>query len=1635
MAKNVEAAHVLERFTPATRAWFEGAFAAPTPAQIGAWDAISTGQHALVVAPTGSGKTLSAFLWALDSFARTATEILSPALPGLETGVSLGTQATKTATKTAAKSGGTKVLYISPLKALGVDVERNLRAPLVGIKATAAHLGLAVPQVSVGVRSGDTPANERRKLVTNPPDILITTPESLYLMLTSRARESLAGVHTVIIDEVHAVAGTKRGAHLALSLERLDALLPSAAQRIGLSATVEPRDEVARFLGGTAPVSIIAPPITKTWELSVRVPVEDMTDLPAAAAAHDLGPGSGLAPQASIWPHVEEQIVDLIEANRSTIVFANSRRLAERLTGRLNEIHEARTTGTDAAPGFAPNGIGSTGAEMTAGTPAVRVQPGTGMPAAMMAQAGTTATSTPATEAGAVAPLARAHHGSVSKETRANIEDDLKTGVLRAVVATSSLELGIDMGLVDLVIQVESPPSVASGLQRVGRAGHQVGETSTGTFFPKHRADLLATALTVSRMREGKIEKLHIPANPLDVLAQQTLAACALEDLGVEAWFETVRRSAPYASLPRSAFTATLEMLAGKYPSDEFAQLRPRIVWDRDAGVLTGRPGAQRLAVISGGTIPDRGLFGVYLIGSEDNSGAKGGRRVGELDEEMVYESRVGDVFALGATSWKIEDITHDRVLVSPAFGQPGKLPFWKGDTQGRPVELGAALGGFTARLANSTEAAARGELDAIGLDAFAAGNLLNYLGAQQQATSVVPSDKTLVVERFVDELGDWRVILHSPFGLPVHAPWALAVGARLHERFGLDGSAMAADDGIVLRVPAMDDEPPGAELFAFEPEEIEDLVTAQVGNSALFASRFRECAARALLLPRTNPAKRTPLWQQRQRSAQLLDVARKYPDFPIILETVRECLNDVYDLPALKNLLAAVGSRGIAVREVQTRLPSPFAQSLLFGYVAQFLYEGDSPLAERRAAALSLDPALLGELLGRTELRELLDAKVIARTQDELQRVSGNRKLAGIEGTADLLRMLGPLDAAAVAARLRPEEEAASDTDGVEAAAGHLAALVRSNRALAVRLGGRELFAAIEDAPRLRDGLGVPLPHGVPLAFIEPVADPVGDLVSRFARTHGPFTASDVAAALGLGVAVVLSVLERLVADSRVMVGAFRPAEMLLDAPVAGGSATEYCDAGVLRMIRTRSLAALRAEVEPVDQETFARFLPGWQGIGAGLRGIDGVLAVIEQLAGVPVPASALESHVLPARVRDYQPWMLDELMSAGEVLVSGAGALAGTDGWIALHTAENAPLSLPLPDTATLGPLATRLLAVLGSSGAYFVPQLAQLLANTPDPSDVPHAAPGIEPRSAEVLEALWELFWASAVSPDTLAPIRQLLSGGKVAHRVPALAPRARTARLGRMAMLRASRQDAAIDLSGRRQLPDSASGRWAALPAPEQDTTIRAHAAAEFLLERYGVVTRGSVAAESVPGGFGQLYRVLGRLEEAGHTRRGYFVERLGAAQFSTSATIDRLRALVREPGHGAPPVALALAATDPANPYGAALGWPEASGGHRPGRKAGALVVLLDGRLALYVERGGKTVLGFGALSADAESPDVDPAVLDAIATELVAVLRRAAIAKLGIEKINGRPIAETPVGAALRRAGFYSSPSGLRFRA
>ncbi|MER5485783.1 ATP-dependent helicase [Streptomyces sp. NPDC002812] len=1528
----------LDSFSPATRSWFTGAFVSPTAAQEGAWRAIGAGSDVLVVAPTGSGKTLAAFLAALDQLASTPP----PADPKKRC----------------------RVLYISPLKALAVDVERNLRSPLTGIRQESVRLGLPEPEIRVGIRSGDTPPAERRALVTRPPDILITTPESLFLMLTSAAREALSGIETVILDEVHAVAGTKRGAHLALSLERLDELLPRPARRIGLSATVRPVEEVARYLAPRGKVEIVQPPSTKEFDLSVVVPVEDMGELGGSPATE--GKEGGDKP--SIWPHVEERIADLVQAHRSTIVFANSRRLAERLCNRLNEIAYERAMG-----GPLPEGP---------------------PPAEIMAQSGAAQ--------GAPPLMARAHHGSVSKEQRALVEEDLKAGRLPAVVATSSLELGIDMGAVDLVIQVESPPSVASGLQRVGRAGHQVGAVSTGVVFPKYRGDLVQAAVVTERMRTGSIESLRIPSNPLDVLAQQLVAMTAMDTWQLDDLLALVRRAAPFAALPDSAFTAVLDMLAGRYPSDAFAELRPRVVWDRVAGTITGRPGAQRLAVTSGGTIPDRGLFGVFLAGSDPK---KGGGRVGELDEEMVYESRVGDVFTLGTTSWRIVDITRDRVLVTPAPGVPGRLPFWKGDQLGRPLELGRAVGAFLRELGGLAPEDARLRLLAAGLDAWAAENVLSYLAEQREACGHVPDDRTIVVERFRDELGDWRVVVHSPFGAQVHAPWALALGARLSERYGMDAQVMHADDGIVLRLPDADllnmdldlldhdpargpssasfdfddDKPPlGAADVAFDHGDVQQIVTDQVGGSALFASRFRECAARALLLPRRNPGKRTPLWQQRQRASQLLQVASEFGSFPIVLEAVRECLQDVFDVPGLTELMGDIEARRVRLVEVTTPEPSPFARSLLFGYVAQFLYEGDSPLAERRAAALSLDSRLLAELLGQAELRELLDAEVLTELERELQWLTEDRRAKDAESVADLLRLLGPLTPAELAARGAEAEWAPS--------------LAAARRAIRVRIAGEDHWAAIEDAGRLRDALGTALPVGVPEAFTEPVKDPLGDLLARYARTHGPFTTVTAAARFGLGTAVTDGALHRLAAAGRVVQGEFHPA----------GIGQEWCDATVLRRLRRRSLAALRQELEPVPPASLATFLPQWQHVGGALRGIDGLARAIEQLQGAAVPASALERLILPSRVAGYSPTLLDELTTTGEVVWAGAGALPGKDGWISLYLAEAAPLLLPPPHPLELTPLHEAVLSALSGGYGLFFRQLTDRARSLhPDASD------------ADLSSAVWDLAWSGRLTNDTLAPLRSLLGSGRTAgataHRARRTIPR------GRYGTLTGPSS---------RTGPPTVSGRWSLLPVHAPDPTHRAHALARTLLDRHGVVTRGAVAAEGVEGGFSAVYRILSAFEDSGQARRGYVVEGLGAAQFAMDGAVDRLRAAERTP----PPLAaVVLAAADPANAYGAALPWPEPPTGatHKPGRKAGSLVVLVDGELTLYLERGGKTLLAW---------PDPEDPRLTAALTALTTASRNGTLPTLTVERINAAPSLTSPYAPPTEATGFHATPQGLRLR-
>ncbi len=1489
MTPSPEAPDGLSALHPLTRAWFATAFDSPTAAQQGAWAAIAQGDDTLVVAPTGSGKTLAAFLHAID-------RLLHSPVPD-------------------DPRERCRVLYVSPLKALAVDVERNLRSPLVGIEREARRAGQAVSEVTVGIRTGDTPSAERARLARRPPDILITTPESLFLVLTSQARETLRSVDTVIVDEVHAVAGTKRGAHLALSLARLDALRDRPAQRIGLSATVRPVETVAEYLRPQRPATVVAPRSPKEWDLQIRVPVEDMT------APGDVTDADPVA-RTSIWPHIDEQVVDLIAEHHTTLVFANSRRLAERITARINEIAVDRAL---AAGDHDPQ------------------------------------------------PIARAHHGSVSREQRALIEDDLKSGRLPAVVATSSLELGIDMGAIDLVVQVETPPSVASGLQRVGRAGHQVGAVSRGVIFPKYRGDLITSAVVTQRMREGEIEQLRLPRSPLDVLAQQIVAMVAMDDWTVTDLFDLVRQAAPFTTLTEAVLESVLDMLSGRYPSDEFAELRPRLVWDRDSGRLSGRPGAQRLAVTSGGTIPDRGLFGVFLVGAEGP-----GARVGELDEEMVYESRVGDVIALGATSWRIEDISHDRVLVSPAPGQSGRLPFWHGDALGRPAELGRAVGAFV-----RTVAAARDphrQLDGFGLDPRAADNLLRYVDEQRAATGTVPHDRAIVVERFRDELGDWRVVVHTPFGAQVHAPWALVLGGRIRDSFGVDAQVMHADDGIVLRLPDTDDEEVARgvlDLIAVDPDEIERLVTAEVGGSALFAARFRECAARALLLPRRRPDRRTPLWQQRQRSAQLLSVAAGYGSFPIVLETVRECLQDVYDVPALREVLRAVQDGSVRVHEVATDSPSPFAQSLLFGYVASFLYEGDSPLAERRAQALTLDPALLAELLGTPELRDLLDRQAIEEVEAELQHLTETTRARSLEQAADLLRILGPLD------------EAAATSRGI--ASEWLHELVRDRRAITVRIAGAEVTAAIEDAGRLRDALGVALPVGLPEAHLALVDDPLGDVIGRFARTHGPFRPQELTDDLGLPPAVVAEVLERLVASRRVVRGDFRP----------GASGTEYCDADVLRRIRRRTVARLRHQIEPVPQRDYAAFLPGWQHVSPSgerptLHGPDGCFEVIDQLAGAALPASTWLRSVLPARVTGVDEGAVDQLLASGDVTWWGVAPLPGGDGVIALAPVDRAPFLRPMPDAATLDPAGAAVVEALGAGGAQFFRDLADRLrigtAEAPLRTD------------AELLETLWTLVWAGHVTNDGWSGLRSRLSGRA--------APRPTGQRRRRAGL-------------PSRSGPPAGAGRWSLLPPPVADATGTATTLGQALLDRHGIVTRGAVMAERIDGGYARVSRVLKAFEEVGRCQRTYAVEGLGASQFALGPAVDRLRSTRPSATRGTAPSVVVLAATDPAQPYGAALPWPELpsmAAAHRPGRKAGAFVVLVDGDPALYLEKGGRSLLRW----------DLPEETIVAAARALGNDAPRLGLERAVVQRINGLPATES--AAALTAAGFLPTPRGLRLR-
>lgn len=1549
----------MDAFREPVRRWFTDVFAAPTPVQTQTWDVVSRGRHALVVAPTGSGKTLAAFLWALDRL----TDPARPEPPRSAAGKGRGDR----------RVGGVRVLYVSPLKALGTDIEKNLRAPLAGIRNTSERLGAPCAPVDVAVRTGDTAPAERARIARRPPDILITTPETLYLMLTSQVRRVLADVQTVILDEVHAVAGSKRGSHLALSLERLDALVGRDVQRIGLSATVRPIGEVAAFLAGDRPVTVVNPPAGKNWDVQVKVPVDDMADLPASPADDQelladplltdplLTAGgvdtlvadvsdSALPTRASLWPWIEREVYAEVLAGRSTLVFVNARRTAERLTSRLNELWAAEHD---------PDSLAIP-----------RRRP----PADIMA---------PVDEVGrAPAVIARAHHGSVSKDERLRTEEDLRSGELRCVVATSSLELGIDMGLVDRVIQIESPPSVSSALQRIGRAGHSVGAVSRGSVYPKTRLDLLHAAVTTGRMLEGRIEALHIPRNPLDVLAQQTVAAtvCEPDGLAVEDWYATVCRSRTYARLPAEALDTVIAMLTGGYASADLSDLRARLVLSD--GVLTARPGALRLAATSGGTIPDRGMFGVFLVGEGE------GRRVGELDEEMVYESRVGDVFTLGASSWRIAEITRDQVRVTPAPGHTGRLPFWHGEGEGRPAELGGAIGAFTRAVHDDPGTLARMGF----LDARARANIVAFLDAQAEATGVLPDDRHVVLERFHDELGDWRLVVHSPWGRPVNAAWALAIGQRLAERLGIDAQPVAGDDGLVLRLPDTDS-PPGAELVVFEPEEIADVVAAHIGDTALFAGRFRECAARALLLPRRDPGRRAPLWQQRLRAGQLLEAVRDQRDFPIVVETARECLADAYDLDALTALMRDLAAHRVQVAEVTTSAPSPLASALLFTYTGAFMYSGDTPLAERRAAALSLDPQLLAQLMGTLDLRDLLDPKIISEVVSELQHTRDDRRAHDREGLVDLVSRLGPTPVDSLPERCSPE--LAADLPDVIERLGE--------RVAVVRIAGAPHLAAGQDLGLLRDGLGVPVPPGHPVVGATG-RDPLTQLIARWSRCHGPFTAAEVAAALGLGAGTVGVVADRLAGSGELVQGRFVPGDQI-----------QYCHARVLSRIRGRALARARDQVQPVSGSALARFSLDWHGVAPvggrpSLRGADGVLEVIGTLAGAALPASAWESAVLPGRVADYSPAMLDELTAAGDVLLVPSAAAGAADPLIRLVAAEDlalcSPAALPEPDSEA----ARALLEQVGDGSVLLGAVMSEL--------DL--TGPGLS-------ELVWRLVSEGLLAPDGFGPVRAHLAGGTVAHRSRRTSTRSR-ARMARYSLR------SAVRAAG---LPPDLAGRWHRCEPGTGTPAQRATGRVELMLERHGVLTRGAAADEGVEGGFAAVYQVLRSAEEAGKVIRGYLVEGLGGAQFAAPPVVDRLRQFADGPdaagwpsGVGEPAVSV-LAAGDPASPYGAALDWPVQEGAS-PTRAAGALVVLADGVLLTHLSRGGRRL----SLFTDGlpEGVDADWAA-GAVTTALRGWLAQTGGRPVTVEKINGEPVLGLDLARVMRAAGAGITPRGLRLEA
>lgn len=1463
---------VLRSFHPAVREWFEKTYGEPTPPQAEGWPAIAAGRNVLILAPTGSGKTLAAFLQCLNWLYQRAEA--GEDIDGLS---------------------GVQVLYISPLKALNNDIYRNLELPLSGIKGAAAELGLTVPRLSAAVRTGDTPPDGRRAMMKKPPHILITTPESLFLMLSSAARRILRTVRFVIVDEIHALFPAKRGAHLSLCLEYLETLTVRPFQRIGLSATQRPLGEVAAFLGGAGrPVEIIDTGQRKSLDLRIELPVPDLRVLP----------------EKTIWPEIYQRLLELVEQHRSTLVFVNNRHVAERVTANLNDL-----AGRD---------------------------------------------------------IARVHHGSVSREVRLEVEAMLKAGDLKCLVATSSLELGIDVGAIDLVVQVESPHEVARGLQRVGRAGHVVGLPSKGRIVPKTRADLLEAAVIAREMAGARIESMHAPKNCLDVLAQVIVGMAVEREWETSELFDVVRRAHGYAQLGREEFERVLAMLSGQIAGEEeFLEMRPRLYWDRLNGRVSASDTGKRLVYTSGGTIPDRGTYGVYLAGSPV--------RLGELDEEFVFERRVGDRFVLGTNCWRVEEIRQDRVIVRPADGAP-TVPFWRGEGFGRRYELGLRVGAFLREMEqrlDEDDLAEHLQKECL-LDADAARNLIAYLRGQREAVGVLPTDRRLVIEEFQDELGEWRVVLHSVFGQRVNAALAMLLVADLRQKRGIQVESVRMDDAIVFQCPAAA-EPPDLDPAALVEEDLDGKIAELVGPLTLFGLLFRQNAARALLLPRgAFGKKRTPLWLSRLKAADLLQVVQKHEAFPIVTETYREILGDIFDVQGLNALLLGIRTGAVQVFRCRRMEPSPFAQPALFGLVASYLYEPDLPKAERRLHALSLDRGALDRVLGRTEARQVLDGREIARALSEIR----HEEALGKEPTPDevhaILLRLGEIDAddavladcenqlLRLAADGRAVLAAWSPSEKDAVATGISAWLPAENLedykvALGPRLGPLRCARGAEDDGEAGSDC-------VAARAVKSPAQAVEAVIRRYAGSRGLFTAAEVRARYGFPETEVLAILRRQEAEGRVVAGVFR----------SDGSSEEWCDAAFLQKVRRRSLARARREVEPREPEDFAAFLARWQGLGSPGSGVEGVRKALEQLGGLFLPAGNWEGGVLPARVSDYQAAILDQLIGSGffRWFARGGGAgevevafsQAGEAPWWGGNGGsdrEGKPGSPGDPGTP-VGAVGEAILSALESRGALFLPELWQMTSLSPQ----------------QTLDGLEELVLHGMVTNDTFGPIRHLLrrqAHGMRQRRPLALGALAAMAGMGRWSSLRHS--------AARRQ------------PLPEN--------LAEMLLARYGIVSREVAAADRIP--WRAVSPVYAEWEIAGRVRRGYFVRGLSGVQYGRSAAVEGLRV---GPTAGLPEM-LGLTARDPALAWGRLL----------PSRDAAAP----RGQNAVVVLRRGVPVLaGEGRPLRVTPIVPLETGALEAALRELFKPLKWTTPSgrKIEVEEYGGVPVLNSAVAETLATLGF-----------